>query len=513
MKKKKRSIWRWLALVLVIAAVIAGGLYFYRSQATLAQEPVETPLQTATVRRGELVVSATGAGAVIPAEEVTLGFASGGLLSQVLVSVGDRVAAGDVLARLDDTSARSQVTQAELNLRQAELQLDKLLEDPTTSELAAAQATLAAAQSTLEDRQTPAGAQEITAAQQSLLSAQQKLADLLDGPSAEDIASANADLELAAITVQQAQADYDKVSWRPEVGQLPQATALQEATLAYDKAKAAYDTSLKGASDADVTAARASVSQAQATLDTLREGSTAQSVAAAQASVDQAQAQLDALLEGSSAIDLELAQITVDQAKSSLETAQQTLADTALTAPFAGTVLAVDASVGERVGTAAIITLADLAQPLVEVFVDESDLDKVGTDYEAEVVFDALPDQVFTGHVTRVDPQLTSNSGVTAVRALVLLDEESFAKPQTLPIGLNATVEVIGGRASQALLVPVEALREISSGQYAVFVVDPVSGEPALRMVEVGLMDFTYAEILSGLSQGDVVTTGIVATN
>ena len=53
MKKKKRSIWRWLALVLVIAVVIAGGLYFYRSQATLAQEPAETPLQTATVRRGE----------------------------------------------------------------------------------------------------------------------------------------------------------------------------------------------------------------------------------------------------------------------------------------------------------------------------------------------------------------------------------------------------------------------------------------------------------------------------
>ena len=95
----------------------------------------------------------------------------------------------------------------------------------------------------------------------------------------------------------------------------------------------------------------------------------------------------------------------------------------------------------------------------------------------------------------------------------MLLDEESFAKPQTLPIGLNATVEVIGGRANQALLVPVEALREISSGQYAVFVVDPATGEPTLRMVEVGLMDFTVAEILSGLSQGDVVTTGIVATN
>ena len=43
-----------------------------------------------------------------------------------------------------------------------------------------------------------------------------------------------------------------------------------------------------------------------------------------------------------------------------------------------------------------------------------------------------------------------------------------------------------------------------------IFVMD--NGEPQLRMVEVGLMDFTYAEILSGLELGDVVTTGIVET-
>jgi hypothetical protein len=32
-------------------------------------------------------------------------------------------------------------------------------------------------------------------------------------------------------------------------------------------------------------------------------------------------------------------------------------------------------------------------------------------------------------------------------------------------------------------------------------------------MVEVGLMDYTYAEIRSGLALGDQVTTGIVETN
>jgi hypothetical protein len=57
----------------------------------------------------------------------------------------------------------------------------------------------------------------------------------------------------------------------------------------------------------------------------------------------------------------------------------------------------------------------------------------------------------------------------------------------------------------------VEALRELSPGEYAVFVME--NGEPQLRFVEVGLMDFSFAEILSGLESGETVTTGIIETN
>ena len=56
----------------------------------------------------------------------------------------------------------------------------------------------------------------------------------------------------------------------------------------------------------------------------------------------------------------------------------------------------------------------------------------------------------------------------------------------------------------------VEALRQLDEGEYAVFVI--VDGQPRLQQVEVGLQDYTYAEIKSGLEQGDVVTTGIVET-
>jgi multidrug efflux pump subunit AcrA (membrane-fusion protein) len=79
-----------------------------------------------------------------------------------------------------------------------------------------------------------------------------------------------------------------------------------------------------------------------------------------------------------------------------------------------------------------------------------------------------------------------------------------------LPSGTSASVDVIGGRAENAVLIPVEALHEIDGGKYTVFVME--NGTPKLRTVEVGLQDITYAEIKSGLEVGETVTTGIVET-
>ena len=141
---------------------------------------------------------------------------------------------------------------------------------------------------------------------------------------------------------------------------------------------------------------------------------------------------------------------------------------------------------------------------------DEFDLDSIVVGYEADVTFDAFADQVFKGTVTYVSPELVSSGNVKYVYGLVSLDMSSYAKPFNLPLGMNATVEVIGGRAEGVLLVPVEALKTIDEGQYGVFVME--NGVPKLKVVEVGLMDFTSAEIKSGLNLGDEVTTGIVET-
>jgi multidrug efflux pump subunit AcrA (membrane-fusion protein) len=124
------------------------------------------------------------------------------------------------------------------------------------------------------------------------------------------------------------------------------------------------------------------------------------------------------------------------------------------------------------------------------------------------VTFDILPDRVFKGTVTEVYPTLDTTSANSALVHFIarLSDPISY----DLPSGSTASVDVIGGRAENAVLVPVEALHKFGEGKYALFVMQ--NGKLHLRIVDIGIQDLSKAEVLSGLKAGDVVSTGIVKT-
>lgn len=519
----------WLAGVLLVL-LAAGGFLIYRSMTAkqaAAQAAPTAELQTAVASQGSLTVYATGAGEVVTAAEISLGFDESGTLQEVLVKPGDKVEEGQVLARLRTDQTEEDIAlnlaQAELNVITAQQELDNL---NGSWEMDAAEAILAveAAQQALEDLQSSnlgqaEALQAVTEAQAAVNTAQRVYNGVRSIAGKDTIAAANAELVLAQKQLNDIQEKFDDYVKKPDTD-LEKANVqlkLSAAQSAYNSALSYYNAVTGTGSDldlestaADLAAAQATLAQAQRDYERIKDGPSEGELAKSKAELGVAQAKYETLKNGVDPVELSLAEATLANAKASLAVAQEDKAVLDLVAPQAGTILTVTAGVGEAAGTGAIITLADLDQPLLTVYLDEDDLDLAVVGYEAEVVFDALPDNTFTGHVVEVSPVLYASMGSDTVEMKVKLDANSYAKPQSLPVGSNATVDVIGGRAENAVLVPVEALREIGDGEYAVFVME--NDEPRLRTVTVGLMDYTSAEITSGLEAGEIVTTGTVQT-
>jgi HlyD family secretion protein len=458
-KKMLKNKFFWIGMILVLA-LAGAGYYLYVTRYATAAEPVETnELQTAVASLGDLEIVASGTGSIVPAQQIGVGFDESGTLLELNVQEGDDVQAGDVLARLqtNDTpeTLAAQVAEADLAVIKAQNALDDL---NANAEIARTQA--------LSDIATYS--QEVRDAQYTLANySMPAILQGLDTVEAFDQMKAALDEALAA---------FEPYKYYPQTDETRQGL-LEKLNLAQSN----YDAAVKRLDyEYVLEVANANLANARQEYEKYQEGPAADELAEAQATLNNARASLALVQEEQSVIDLK--------------------------APMDGTVLSVDAGVGESVSAASIITLADLEPTTLEVYLDETDLDKVAAGYPVQVVFDALPDLTFTGQVTQVSKSLQELSGVQAIMALVTLDPSNPETAISLPVGLNAAVDVIAGRATNAVLVPIEALRDLGGGEYAVFVVE--DGQPKLRVVEVGLMDLTTAEIKSGLEAGEIVSTG-----
>jgi multidrug efflux pump subunit AcrA (membrane-fusion protein) len=523
-----RNKYLWISLGAILIIVV-GGYYAYDYFSADSVEASETPeIQTAVARSGDLTVFATGAGQVVPESEVNLGFDENGTLAELLVKIGDQVQVGQVLARFETNQSEEDIAlalaEAELNVLTAQQALDDIYD---SIQIDTAQAMLAVedAEQALEDLQNSdlreaQAIQSVAEAQEAVNQTERTYNATRSTASQSTIDAAYAELVLAEKKLKDQQAKFDDYANKSDddIGKASAQLKLSSAQAAYDNALRYYNAVTGTGSDldleltaADLATAQAKLTEAQREYERIKDGPTPGEIALAEAELATAIAKFATLENGPDPTEIALAEANLANAQAKLDLAREDQAVKDLVAPFDGTIMSISASVGEAVGTNAIISMADLAQPVLEVYLDEADLDKVVVGFEVEVIFDSLPDDMFTGQITEVSPSLQTVSNVDAVLAWVQLDVDSFSKPQSLPVGSNASVDVIGGRAQNAVLVPVEAVREIGINEYAVFVME--DGEPRLRIVTVGLMDYTSAEIISGLEAGEVVTTGVVETN
>jgi RND family efflux transporter MFP subunit len=531
----------WIALILV--ALAAGGGY-----AAYAHwfAPAETPeqgstMETATVTVGDLSITADGTGVLVAASQVNLSFGSSGSLSELVVQVGDRVQAGDVLGRIDDTDARMTVAEAELAVLQAKTALEEA-RDAATREQAVAQAefqitqtvaNLEAARSDLDDLVNWAPDEtEVEVAQANLAIAQASYQNTVAKANMYDegLASTRINLDNAIGDLNDAQLSYANAmdaarDWEKNIESTREraAESLRKAQDNLEIAQASYDLNTIDTRSIDLENARVKVLNAEETLAGLQEPPKSTDITAARVKVQELevalqQARLD-LADAEKALaeaDTSEEELNLEQAQLRLESAQEALQGATLVAPITGTVTEVNAEVGEKVsGTdsgngTTVVVLANLDQPVVQFWIEESELSNVAVGHPVRIVFEALPDLTYEGEITRIDPVLVTVGNTTALQVWASID--TAAHPVALLGDMNVEVEVVAGEALNVPLVPVQALRELGEDQYAVFVVKD-NGELEMRVIEVGLKDYVNAEVVSGLQRGEVVSLGEKTTS
>ena len=492
----KRALKIILILAVVVAISVAGYLLFAG-----ARPPKDPDYQSVPVRR-ETVVSRVGAtGTIAPVEQINLTFKSSGRVTDLLVEPGQMVASGDVLAKLESRELELAVERAEIALEISRIQLSELETGPTAGELAAARASVASAQASYEKIAGGASKEDLASAEAGLASARAALAKLLEGPTEQQITVAKANLEQSRIALEQAQSAYDKVSWIGAVGALPQSLQLQQATINYEAAVANYELATEGPTESQLKSTEAQVVQAEGALGRLLDSPTESDLAMAEAQVIQAQSSLDRLLDTPSKQQVAIAEQQVRQSEIALEQAELALEGAQLVAPFDGVVARVNLTLGETapMGAPAIV-LVDLSEFYVDVSIDELDVVFVQEGQEVLLTLDALEDETISGHVERVDPIATVISGVASYVLRVSVEDTH----PSLRAGMTANVDVITDRHVNALVVPNRAIQvERQTGR--TYVEKVVNQTPVETDVEVGIRGDQVTEIVSGLTDGDVV--------
>jgi len=262
--------------------------------------------------------------------------------------------------------------------------------------------------------------------------------------------------------------------------------------------------------EAQLNTALLQLGQAQGDLLEAQAGPTSGELAMAEAQLAEAQAEWERLKNGPDPNEIALAEAQLKKAQAQLAEVKQQPLILELVAPRDSLVTAVNATIGDRVQSKPVVTLVDISQPIVSAYFDETDQANLQVGYRAEVTFEAIPNATFSGKIVEINPSLVSVFNSSAVEAFAELEPQGTIDLADLPIGLNATIDVIAGEANNVVLVPLEALHQRDSGDYVVYVMK--GEELELRQVKVGLTDFTSAVILEGLSAGEAVAIGDVAS-
>lgn len=223
---------------------------------------------------------------------------------------------------------------------------------------------------------------------------------------------------------------------------------------------------------------------------------------------------------------VEMFQAQILQAQASLRRDEAELGYTRIYAPMTGTVVAVDARVGQTLNaqqqTPLILRIAKLSPMTVWAEVSEADIGHVKPGMTAYFTTLSGGNRRWTSSVRQIlpippkplnetqgsgSPSSSNKSGSgRVVLYTVLLDVDN--SDNALMAEMTTQVFFVAGQVKDALTAPVAALQDSTSADRQTARVVAENGRIEERVVRLGISDRLRVEVLEGLSEGDHLLIG-----
>ena len=491
-KKKRRKIIRTIIIVLLILAlVLVGGVLYLRRQVAKRVAGSGDDVTSAEASLGSISTQVSGSGTLMNVDEESLTVPANVEVEKVLVSAQDKVTEGQLLAKVNLATVLSAMSTLQENLSSIDSEITTAVDDAVSNTITAGVAGRVKKIYAHKDDDVVACMAEHGAL--ALLSLDGKMSVEIEssalqaGDSVTVLRSNETKLTGTVESVKKGKAVVLVSDVEPDVDEVVTVLDADGNTLGSGALSVHSPLRVSGISGtvASVNTSENSTVYAGSSLFSL---SGTKYTAHYQSLVKERSEMEDDLLE---LMDL--------------------YRNGGVTAPFAGTVSSIDydeTAVVEDTETA-LATLSPDRSMEVTINVDESNIMSLELGQSASVTVSSIGDDAFEGSVTEINKTASSTSGVTRYTAVVTLDKT----PEMLQ-GMSAKVVIRIQGVENAVIIPVDALHQTSSSSYVYTSYDEELnefGDPV--QVTVGITNSNYAEITSGLKEGDTVWYKKTQTN
>jgi len=345
----------------------------------------------------------------IEVTDAEVSFRIAGHVEERLLSEGDTVERGQVVATLDRRELEREIALRQAEVKGASAALDELLAGSRPEEIAAAAAAVQQVQAGLDELLAGSRPQEVKAAMASL-----------------DRAKTEAELQRSEYERQKRLYEKEVISKKE-----------------YEAFVAAHE------------AAEARLKEANEHLELVREGPRKEQIEQARAAVAQARERYELVRKGPRQETIEQARARFEQADAALALAQTRLGYTTLASPLSGVVLSDNVEAGEYVSPGTpVLTVGDLDNVWLRAYINENDLGRVKVGQPVRVTTDTYPGKVYEGRVSFIasEAEFTPRNVQTQKQRvkLVYRVKIDIPNPETeLKPGMPADAEIVVGERAE----------------------------------------------------------------